>query len=1263
MNSKYNFLQLIKHSETLNVELKPLIEGSDEDTFSNVNIKNILKRNNELFIISEDGLIYQNDNNTTNSFQPITQLNSYYIKNIFKGFSIEIDNSNNKRNANNNSTGLFLLTGDGKILHMSIKDKLIGISQQLHLQSSKYSVDEVFPFYSNDHKIQDSISVVSLGVGKTHAVVLTQNGKVFSWGQHLFGNLGHNHMNQLEMEYSTHQSTINYCDKPFLIQTLSKFTIKQISVGDYHTLCLSEEGRIFSFGNNKFGQLGTGDSMDRYYASPITKLLRHKIEKISCGSCFSICLNETGNVFGFGKSIFLCKNTEDNTVSDPTLISSLSNYKIKHIECGSTYSVAVSDNNDLIFFGEYYNNILITNPIVLNQYFPTNQMASIISCNNNELLLKIGEQQTQDVVLERMKLLKDDIRRESIKLIERAEYLTSLIKELNNDTLNEKILTISSEYLKLFENHNHQHLLTQSDEILKTVSISKELNECENIKKVLNSLHDEIDVWNSKRLKLTTVVDLFVEKYEVFVQQVREIDDNVIGIRDSLDKIVSIESKEDENELSKSLESLKNLSKNHKNDLCSNTSPILETSFEDNLVLSDMNLGPEDDVCLQDLHSYELSESLGDDVQQDTQLDKEMIKNVLDNFKKNVEQTFFTDIQAKLFQLNEKLDDLQSKSTLLKEKIHLNVIFQILEALEIKPDQLVCKNLEVIYGEILKLKTENQNLKEKNSQKDLEKARQHIATLELENLELTQQIEELQKSFTQNNLLTSENEKLKAQLLLLKKKNQSSSVNTSLQNDFQQMKIKNEKLNNEINNKKDEVRNLEKKIDQLETQVNQVNWEKQCLLEEKNKTQQIVNHLTVRLSSAESDNLKQLEEILLMKNNISSTRDTIEFMIRDISFLFSSSGKDLLIPLSNITLRNNNQKSISTLEECLFLLKDYISLLKDSIEFLFGEREIYWNEINEQYTNNMIQLSDKQKTDDNQLRLLAKEKEDLMSNIQSLQAQINFKNSDVDRLQSQLSSLHTICETYEDTYKEMENQYQEELKKEKELQKIIQTLEEKLQEELLEKNNVIMAWKEKLENSSVQYLDLQNQHENALQQVNNLLEEKEIMMGQLAVYNTAISEKIEILLLLSKFMNEMENFNCLEKTKIEKSLEDISGLLNFEDNNTLQFEIMDSLNTSGFDKVIIASPILGNNTQFHKKENSIVLNEKDTIESELMKKKDTMNNYYLNINQIINNIKDSLKVTFEKKDNYVKELESDINTMKTVIEDCCKYLQTTIKDR
>lgn len=93
--------------------------------------------------------------------------------------------------------------------------------------------------------------IISAACGTEHALVLCQDGTVWSWGSGRNGRLGHGHENDIKV--------------PTVIKSLivsEDQKIVQIACGDSHNLALSAEGRVFAWGSGAYGRLGLGIETD-----------------------------------------------------------------------------------------------------------------------------------------------------------------------------------------------------------------------------------------------------------------------------------------------------------------------------------------------------------------------------------------------------------------------------------------------------------------------------------------------------------------------------------------------------------------------------------------------------------------------------------------------------------------------------------------------------------------------------------------------------------------------------------------------------------------------------------------------------------------------------------------------------------------------------------------------------------------------------------------------------------------------------------------
>ncbi|KAJ7950266.1 Ultraviolet-B receptor UVR8 [Quillaja saponaria] len=130
--------------------------------------------------------------------------------------------------------------------------------------------------------------VKEIACGGRHSVVITDAGRLLTFGWGLYGQCGQG-------------STADQL-RPTCVPSLSGTRVVRAATGLWHSICITVEGQVYVFGGNQFGQLGTG--ADQLETSPRrldTSCLEIKHASIvSCGARHSAVLTEDGQLFTWG---------------------------------------------------------------------------------------------------------------------------------------------------------------------------------------------------------------------------------------------------------------------------------------------------------------------------------------------------------------------------------------------------------------------------------------------------------------------------------------------------------------------------------------------------------------------------------------------------------------------------------------------------------------------------------------------------------------------------------------------------------------------------------------------------------------------------------------------------------------------------------------------------------------------------------------------------------------------------------------------------
>eukprot|EP01080_Neovahlkampfia_damariscottae_P008332 gene8332-156_t len=171
--------------------------------------------------------------------------------------------------------------------------------------------------------------------GFHHTFVLCEN-KVFATGINNDGQLGIGNWEK---------------QKDFVeVKIPGDHIVSKIACGSFHTMLLTETGKLFVCGNNKYGQLGIGNNKNQKSFQELI-IANEVILNIAAGANFSVVVTATKVYsFGYNSSGRLgLGDTNDRNV--PTEIVQLQNKKIKQISLGHMHCLALCDDGEVLGWG------------------------------------------------------------------------------------------------------------------------------------------------------------------------------------------------------------------------------------------------------------------------------------------------------------------------------------------------------------------------------------------------------------------------------------------------------------------------------------------------------------------------------------------------------------------------------------------------------------------------------------------------------------------------------------------------------------------------------------------------------------------------------------------------------------------------------------------------------------------------------------------------------------------------------------------------
>lgn len=194
--------------------------------------------------------------------------------------------------------------------------------------------------------------VFSLGLGMSSAAASTSAGDVFAFGWNDEGQLG-----------NTTSPTGNTPNPAPTLVALpaGSGTVVQVAAGIGHTLELTSTGKLYAFGDNFYGELGTAVNNGNSAVNPTPELVTlpgqsGAITHIAAGYDFSLVSTTSGQLYSFGLDNEGELGRTANTGTNPPALVTLPGRlgTITSISAGNSHTLVATSSGQLYAFGDNY---------------------------------------------------------------------------------------------------------------------------------------------------------------------------------------------------------------------------------------------------------------------------------------------------------------------------------------------------------------------------------------------------------------------------------------------------------------------------------------------------------------------------------------------------------------------------------------------------------------------------------------------------------------------------------------------------------------------------------------------------------------------------------------------------------------------------------------------------------------------------------------------------------------------------------------------
>ncbi|NXM96197.1 RCBT2 protein, partial [Sylvia borin] len=183
------------------------------------------------------------------------------------------------------------------------------------------------------------IACLSYGSGP-HVVLATEEGEVYTWGHNAYSQLGN--------------GTTNHGFIPCQVSTnLVNKKVIEVACGSHHSMVLTSDGEVYTWGYNNSGQVGSGSTANQPIPRRVTNCLQNKIVvNIACGQMCSMAVVENGEVYvwGYNGNGQLGLGSSGNQPT-PCRIAALQGIRVQRVACGYAHTLVLTDEGQIYAWG------------------------------------------------------------------------------------------------------------------------------------------------------------------------------------------------------------------------------------------------------------------------------------------------------------------------------------------------------------------------------------------------------------------------------------------------------------------------------------------------------------------------------------------------------------------------------------------------------------------------------------------------------------------------------------------------------------------------------------------------------------------------------------------------------------------------------------------------------------------------------------------------------------------------------------------------
>lgn len=202
-------------------------------------------------------------------------------------------------------------------------------------------INDIYEYPDTPVKIMDDVRCVSLG--RQFSIAVTFDGSLYTWGRNDSGQLGNGKSGEDEFEA-----------EPVKIMD----NVQYACTFNSHSAAITEDGILYMWGDNSFGQLGNGKSGENEFEAEPVKIMDN-VKYVSTGFGHSAAITEDGSLYmwGWNDSGQLGNGEHGVGVQSDVPVKIMDN--VKSVSLGNGHSGALTEDGELYMWGNNaFNNIV-----------------------------------------------------------------------------------------------------------------------------------------------------------------------------------------------------------------------------------------------------------------------------------------------------------------------------------------------------------------------------------------------------------------------------------------------------------------------------------------------------------------------------------------------------------------------------------------------------------------------------------------------------------------------------------------------------------------------------------------------------------------------------------------------------------------------------------------------------------------------------------------------------------------------------------------